>query len=458
MVEDIDLINEAERILEKEGVIYYEEKSLLERILTHRRLKAKKGNGTLSYTVFWLTPLAGDMRTALPRRERNITRYFFSNVLYGQSFKKRALSTVGKALNNVRVIDYITPRRSILIKPDATSGHRMVIPSYIASLAEQAGLDYSDFSYGVSMRGKFNANKVIFFLFKPLSEKPEAVIKMTRSPEFNYRLENEFRVLTTLQNKLYAEQTSYPKALFFGYHNELAVLCLAAVEGKPFRTSTAATPECVIANDGIEWIVKLGQCSSNKSAASTMDAYGVLCNLFQRFTDTYRLTDEEKEFLNGKISIFAQEERKFPVVFQHGDPGTWNMMVSDEQKVIVIDWEAGEPNGMPLWDLFYFFRTYASWVSRVRGSRDSLKNFSYHFLTHTPIAKMLETTTERYCRVIGLDKKFVEPIYYTCWMHRALKEATRLRADELQSGQYLNFLKLVLEQRDNEVLSRLFTA
>jgi aminoglycoside phosphotransferase (APT) family kinase protein len=135
-------------------------------------------------------------------------------------------------------------------------------------------------------------------------------------------------------------------------------------------------------------------------------------------------------------------------VLQHGDPGTWNILVSAQGKVIFIDWEAGEPKGMPLWDLFYFFRTYGSWVSRMQGSRDSLKNFSDQFLKPSNLSVLLRQVTVRYCKKIGLDESLIEPLFYTCWMHRALKEAMRLTEDALDSGHYVNLARLTIDQRN----------
>jgi hypothetical protein len=41
-------------------------------------------------------------------------------------------------------------------------------------------------------------------------------------------------------------------------------------------------------------------------------------------------------------------------------------------------------------------------------------------------------------------------------MHRALKEATRLRPEKLESGRYVNLLRLSIDRRDSPGLRRLF--
>ena len=45
---------------------------------------------------------------------------------------------------------------------------------------------------------------------------------------------------------------------------------------------------------------------------------------------------------------------------------------------------------------------------------------------------------------------------YRCWMHRALKEATRLRPDRLDDGHFAALVRLSLRERDAPGLRRLY--
>jgi hypothetical protein len=131
-------------------------------------------------------------------------------------------------------------------------------------------------------------------------------------------------------------------------------------------------------------------------------------------------------------------------------------MVNREGEVAFLDWEAAEPQGMPLWDMFYFLRTYGVWASRAAGTRDTVKSFTQHFLADAPLGQMLRDATGRYCERVGLARELVEPLFYTCWMHRSLKEATRLPEARLQQGHYLRLLGLCIERRYTPALQRLF--
>jgi len=448
---------ELARILKAEGLIYWEIEGLAHRFGSHRKLKMLTRQGFRMPEYFWITPFSGEIHAAVPLKNRKIASYFFSNVHYGRSSKKRVLSQVGGMLSRFGLHSYIAPRCAVLVRRSHSDEQSIKPPDYLVSLAKNAGIDLSGMSYGLSALGKANSNKIIFFVFEKSSDNPVTVVKMTRTPEFNHRLKNEYEVLCQLNKDNVVDRGTYPEMLFFGHHNNLAVLCLKAVQGKPFRTRTEGTPTCSIAREVAEWIVQLGKGSVNNTIASPNGVATALDQLFVRFTEIYDLSKDEKQFLAKKIDCFSGSSEKFPAVFQHGDPGTWNMMVSDQGKVVVLDWEAGEPHGMPLWDLFYYFGSYASWISRMQGSRDALKNFAQHFLEESPLGTFLEEITERYCNHVGLDKKLVESVYYTCWMHRALKEVTRLRASSVEYGHYVNLLRLVIEQRNTATLRRLFS-
>jgi aminoglycoside phosphotransferase (APT) family kinase protein len=177
--------------------------------------------------------------------------------------------------------------------------------------------------------------------------------------------------------------------------------------------------------------------------------------LFDRFVDIYRLEPAERDFLADQIAIVARNRTAIPLVFQHGDPGTWNLLATPEGRAAFLDWEAFEEQGMPLWDLFYFMRSYGVWSARKAGG-DSLKAFSQQLLADTALGKLLVEVTERYCARSGLSPELVEPLFHTCWMHRALKEATRLPTERLEHGHYVSLLRLCIEQRNAPTLRRLF--
>jgi aminoglycoside phosphotransferase (APT) family kinase protein len=146
------------------------------------------------------------------------------------------------------------------------------------------------------------------------------------------------------------------------------------------------------------------------------------------------------------------------LVFQHGDPGTWNVLVTKNGRVAFLDWEAAEVEGMPLWDLFYFLRSYCVGAARSQGATDPLAGFRQQFLGETQLGQLVREATRHYCERTSLSAQLIEPLFYLCWMHRALKEATRLSPSKLERGHYINLLRLCIDQRELAIRSGFFAS
>ena len=76
-----------------------------------------------------------------------------------------------------------------------------------------------------------------------------------------------------------------------------------------------------------------------------------------------------------------------------------------------------------------------------------MKGFAGQFLSASPFQRLLIEATEHYRARVGVPAELVEPLFYTCWMHRALKESTRLTAGNLERGHYFSVLSACIEQR-----------
>jgi hypothetical protein len=321
-------------------------------------------------------------------------------------------------------------------------------PAYLRRIASAAGVSIESHRWGLSARGEYRSRKVLFFLFNGSAETPEYIVKMTRDPALNPRLENEYRALAWLAERRIGDRETLPRAVFLGHHNDLAIVGETVIDGVPFEQRSTGAAGCPLAAAAIEWLTELGAASADTAAASGLEGSKALATLFDRFAQIYQLSPDQHAFLAGQIAAIGDSQGRFPLVFQHGDPGTWNIWVTPGQRVAFLDWEAAELQGMPLWDLFYFVRTYGSWSARAGSSGDVMKGFAGQFLSASPFQQLLIDATERYRARVGLPAELVEPLFYTCWMHRALKESTRLAAGSLDRGQYISVLRACIDQRE----------
>jgi hypothetical protein len=430
------------RLLKPAGLVYYVAGS------------RGAGAGLGAPQHFWVTPLRGEMQTAVPANDQQTIHYFIRNALYSPSVKLRPFKRAERAIN--RRLARLALRQSTLAGQPAADLDEGP-PRYLRAIAQDAGVDIGAYRWGLAAHGEYTSRKVLFFLFAGEGSTPAYIVKMTREPALNRRLENEQRALALLHEHGLGDRQVLPEAAFFGHHSGLAIVGETIVAGAPFRQRTDGTAECRYLHAAVDWLTDLAAATADRSGAGSLQVAEGLETLLERFVEIYQITPAHRAFLAELLGRIAGSPAAFPLVFQHGDPGTWNLLATPAGRTAFLDWEAFERQGMPLWDLFYFVRSYGVWSSRMAGVRDSLKGFERQFMADSALGTYLVAAVGRYCARSGLAPELVEPLFYTCWMHRALKEATRLPVDQLERGHYVGLLRLCIDGRDAPVLRKLFS-
>jgi hypothetical protein len=422
----------------------------------HLYREARFFRPTGTATRLWLAPAAGEVRAAAPLGDGEAIAFLEAGFGNRALLQRQLLRRPGRVLGRHRAVIRAVRREGALVgrsRETLTAGP----PRYLRSVAASGGHDVDDSRWALFARGEYPSQKVLFFLFPPAGARPHTLVKITREPRFNARLENEWRALTLLHERGLGTDGTLPRPFFVGVHGGLRILGESAIDGERFRARTLATAGCPHARAAVDWLVDLGAATASR-ARSDAGVVADLGPLFEHFKQTYHPVEYEEDFLRARVSALAEGLGGLPLVFQHGDPGPWNVIITREGRPAFLDWEAAEPEGMPLWDVFHFLRSYSFMVSRAAGTRDALASFSEHWLAESGINRLLVETTRRFCAKTGLAAALVEPLFYLCWMHRARKEAATLPPGRLQSGRYVNILRLAVERRGSPGLRRLFSA
>lgn len=504
---DKQMRSELLRLLAANGFVYCEGKEhLLSRTGRLEWVGADVGPGLAAQ--FWLTPLNGEMHTAVPLDDAATITYFLENKLTSpmlnlpgllskrikrfagarkenagaaiaapassngksgrqQPSLKRSLRGAGLALLGAmqRAEATVDQKRPVSRYGFFYGGPEANLeegpPRYLRSIAQKAGINLDNSGWGLSARGEYSSRKMLFFLFDRDQEsggaQPNIIVKMVRDPIFNYRLENEAQSLQLLVEKGIFNREVLPEVIFSGHHAGLAIVGESVIEGVPFRQKSGATADCPYGKAALQWFLELGAATADAQAATPSEVGEALGRLLHRFLEIYQPTTEQHDFLAQQIAKLGQSGVPVPLVFQHGDPGPWNMLVTPHGRVAVLDWEAAEAAGMPSWDLFYFMRSYSLDAARKLGINKRLAGFKHQFLDDTPLSRLYIKTMARYCQATGLDGRLIEPLFYTCWMHRSLKESMRLEPAKLKQGHFVNLIWWCREHRDSATLSRLFS-
>lgn len=495
------------RWLKPNGQLYFEMPNWLYRF-SSRSIRGRGASKFEAAQEQWLTPLSGESHTFIPSTDQSTTRFFLQKHLVSSSLRSDTLKNLqtritdkqdGRSIEKSRGTGQSNTSRTergggrlIKIKtlarktvhavvracntceqqfnrPDelgrwfgrlgvlygrSSEGLSQGPPQYLKDVARESDVVIDNYRWGLSASGDYESRKIVFFLFAPNQDSPKYVVKMTRAEKFNGRLNREQLALQLLEEKGIGDSQTLPRVAFSGTHGGLAIVGETAIDGIPFDRRTTATSACPYARAAVNWLTELGSSTISPLGAEPSDIATGLQQLLERFADLYRITADEKAFLQAQISVIGFN--RVPLVFQHGDPGRWNVLVTPNGRISFLDWEAAEPNGLPLWDLLYFLRSFCICVGQAQRHSHGLRSLDELFLTDSSVSELAVESISNYCMDTGLASNVVEPLFYTCWMHRALKESTRLPPKKLGSGHYFNFLRMCMEKRESPVLRRLF--
>jgi len=113
----------------------------------------------------------------------------------------------------------------------------------------------------------------------------------------------------------------------------------------------------------------------------------------------------------------------FPLVFEHGDFSSPNILMRPSGDVGVVDWELAEPRGLPAVDLFFFLAYSAFARNRAETPEDCL--VAFHEAFFGPQAWAQEYIA-RYRRILRLPTASLKPLFIACWSRYVASFLARL--------------------------------
>jgi hypothetical protein len=390
------------------------------------------GRGTGPVGRLDLLPAAGSVHAATPAGDEAARAFLrdtgLDRAAGGGPRYRKALRRAMRVVPRRFVVD-----RWLLVEPE---GPRL--PAYVREVAAAAGQSLGDARWAMAAPGRYRSKKVVFLVLAD-DGRPVQVVKLTRHPDLNPRLENEWATLCRLRDVGFA---GAPEPRFLGYHAGLALLGQAAVHGRPMDP---ADPELGTSqvDTAVARLTQLGVAT--RRPVATADAAGALSEIVDRLVALEVIGPPEEGVLRASVEAVADSADPFPAVLQHGDPGAWNVLV-DGDEVVFLDWEAGDPGGMPLWDLLHLLRSCDVRVARAAGTRDALVGLEQAWGRPSPARSRLTAAVATYVDRVELDPTLVTPLSHLAWAHRALKEATRLAPEQVASGHYVRLLRLGMQR------------
>ena len=315
------------------------------------------------------------------------------------------------------------------------------VPRIVERLVE-AGVSGPDPRWGLWARGDYNTQKLLMFTYPAGGYRPEVAVKITRSPDANARLANEYMALEILGELGHVDRGRAPRALFLSTAHGCCVCAETAVDGTRFEDLSRRARLDLLADAG-HWLTDLGRSTARTVTGSVLaDSLAPDAERFSAIFGNGPETDVLGRALDQLASCPA-----VPMVAQHGDAGAWNLIADNRGRAVFLDWESFRTTGPPLWDLLYLVRSVAARFHGHRRRKLREMAIDRHLLRGSRLTSHLGRAIDRQASALEIDPSLVEPLMLTAWMHRAVKEASRLEPDRIGSSRYLRLLRRTIAAR-----------
>jgi aminoglycoside phosphotransferase len=276
---------------------------------------------------------------------------------------------------------------------------------------------------------------VLAFVLSPGSPTPIYVVKLPRVKGDNLRLEREVRNLRAVHSLKSCGFDSVPKIVAYEDFKGVRLLVQTALPGQPMKPAFVRKNGKVCLDLVTEWLLNLQRASSSRGSFD-LSWYHRLIEKPLKFIEYTIPNLVKSHYLNhtekvGKI-LGAMD---IPLVFEHGDMSSPNILITPENHLGVVDWELAEIKGLPTVDLF-FFLTYVAF-SRHRATRlkDQLAAFHKAFFTAKAWTKPY---VQDFVSELGLAKEAVRPLFVLCWMRYVANLIARLSVAASNTADFEN--------------------
>jgi len=398
------------------------------------------GDGIRPTSIYAIRPARGEVRSAVPADDPDASAWLARRNLLGPAVVIGG-SGRGRAAGLWRRVRTRASSRSIAVRPVperviALMGPTAPAPGpprYLRALAESAGIDLDGWRFALAAPGVYNTQKLLLWLWPPGEEDPAIVVKATRDAVATPRLENERFGLDRLAalGDLTAGRT--PRVRFAGRLSERALVGEEVLDGRSLRALGPLSPGDARVEDALGWLTDLAVRTARPVAGPVVAE--AVADLANRWSTATQPPPALAARIRSDVAAVRESSVPIPVVYQHGDPGTWNLFAGADGLTRFLDWENFDPGGLPLWDVMYLVRSVvADGLGRGplgnlrRGGRAGRVSAGYVAALRSDPA--VTRAIERYCALVGLGRTLVGPLARLGWMHQALKEATRLPAGE----------------------------
>ncbi len=296
--------------------------------------------------------------------------------------------------------------------------------------------------------GARSINKVVALPFAEAGG-PAAVVKFARVGAADSALDREAAVLRRIEREHSAIE-GVPRVLAVGRRSGRRAVAESAIHGRPLIGELSPARLGEIADRLGEWLTGL------------VGSYEPLPDWRQRLV-AGPLAAFERDFgpAVGAETVAAARARldrlgNLPAACEHRDCSPWNVIVTEAGDLGLLDWESGEPDGLPGMDLVYFLANAAFVLDGALDSGTVRPTYARLLDPRSDCGRVFERSTAAYCARVGVPAAELPRLRLLCWIvhsrsdyrHREMAAAGRPTLDALRSSMFLSLIEEELSREE----------
>ena len=265
--------------------------------------------------------------------------------------------------------------------------------------------------------------KVVALVFHRV-DAPALSIKTARTRDSGRGLHREAELLEAVAALHPRGMAGVPRLHFLDALLGRPILGETALSGVPIAASLTPARYERIAERVTDWLIALAEPAAGQSPEPTWDT--LVSPALERFAAEFGSVLDASELARTREIVGGLGA--LPVVCEQRDFSPWNVF-EGPGGIVVLDWESGEPRGLPALDLIYFATHAAYYLERAWVTGRFVEAHRAAWSEKTALGRVNQACVARYLARLDLDPALLRPLRLFAWLLHAHSDFVHLRAD-----------------------------
>jgi aminoglycoside phosphotransferase (APT) family kinase protein len=402
------ILRDAAAAVRPGGAVYVESPRSF--LFGRRRLsRALHAAGFVDVMIYWRSSRNGLTSLWVPLEAEGAGEWFLRRRGRHRLFRRAA----PHAFSFAHRMDVLAPLAAVARKPPRSSSEN---DDGVLELVARHWPDLGPLSWLVVAPGTRSISKLVGFVFAGGEPQPRLVVKTGRTAEANDALLREAAALTDLAARPAGTPPGAPRCLLeMRRPDGSPVIVETFVEGAPLYETLDAGTFQRLASAAAEWLVHLVDSDGAPRKGLPVAAEDAL--------------GEARDMLAASLAEHLRElaasVNGVLVAFEQRDFSPWNVLLDEQSRLGIVDWESAESDGLPLLDLVYFLANCGFILDGAETVESCVRSYRETFDRRTTRGAAAHRCMDDYIRRVGIAQEAVRPLRALTWLVHLLSARRR---------------------------------